>query len=123
MKVSKKSVSVVYMHKHQEMNDESTDVFPVLGLTGDKMFCQEIIFSCVNLRIKRFWQERIVFCLLKAVLQHLSYSHIHTLMEEAAMQAANRSSGAIQRSVSYQGHFNMQLGRAGIRTSALPITR
>ena len=48
-----------------------------------------------------------VYWALKAALQHLSDSLIHTLIAEAAMQGDNCSSG----------------GRAGNRTSNLPITR
>ena len=59
---------------------------------------------------------------------YVLHSHIHSwhtfyiLMAKDAMQGDNCSSGAIWGSGA-QGHFDMQLGGAGIQTSDLPITK
>ena len=64
-----------------------------------------------------------VYWPLKAALQHLSdwpiHTHIYTLMAEAAIKGGNCSS---EFGVQYldQGHFDVQLGRAEIRTRDIP---
>ena len=59
-----------------------------------------------------------VYWLLKALY---NICHICTLMAQAAMQGAHQEQFGVQYFA--QGHFDIQLGGTGIRTSDLPITR